>query len=272
MASLGPRYAGSAADRAWVDHLALRMVEIGLQDITKTPVRVDGPNIQSPLGAVFGPTAHHLSGVLEGPPRSPVILIANNSDGVNAIQENANVAALAVVQHLARAPRECRHYTYAVAFTTCHMAECSSDEMGWEAENPQIMSRVAAIVSPEHLGHLDEAGNLIPYVLWSASATLRDTARGLLTEMGLAARAQVKPLGIGTAVQYWIGSGFKPTLGGMAEPVTSYFAGLLDPTRSGMGSLDSKMYWNLTVFYARLAGRLDQVSPADLGALIALPH
>ena len=260
MVDFGPRHTASKADNDYIDYVESRMVAMGLKDITRDPVQVDGLNLLSWPSAPTSGTAHHIYGILPGMTEE-IIVLGVHSDGQNSIEENGVPVLLEIAEYLTKVPEVCRRHTFALVFPTSHMATSDSQEAaGWATKHPDVMEDAVAFVSPEHLGHLVN-GEPLTFELMGTSANMRSKSQEIINEMGFR-EISVGSTGIGTGGAWRAISG-KPTLAGMTSPVQSYLGGLVNPSL-GIDRVDKRVFYDSTVFFARMVGYLDGLSEGEL--------
>ena len=173
MVDFGPRHTASQADLNFLDYLEVRMEKMGLESITRDPVRVSGHNIMSHYSAPRSGLTYHLSGILPGM-TDEVIVLGVHVDGQNSIEENGVIILLEIAEYLATVPKECRRHTFALVFANGHMASTDSSEAGgWASNHPDIMDRAVGFVSPEHVGFLYSPGNPIPFQFMATHGNLQ---------------------------------------------------------------------------------------------------
>lgn len=265
MVDVGPRHTASPADIAWLDYLQGRMEEIGMSSIARDKVTVTGHGIMSHPSAPKSGTTYHVSGLLPGNGKNgdKVIVMGVHSDGQNSIEENGTVILMEIAAWLARIPKECRNYTYALVFATAHMASADSKEAaGWAVKHPDIMRRAVAFVSPEHVGFLRrDKKTPISFAMMATSSALQSLAKKLIAEEGVK-NITISTAGIGTGGVWRIISG-KPTVGGMTSQVDAFLAGLFDP-EVGMDQVDKGIFHRTSRMFARLVGEMDGMSADEM--------
>jgi hypothetical protein len=82
------------------------------------------------------------------------IVIESHTDGMNAVWDNGPIAILAMAEHLAALPIECRPRTFEFVFTTAHLylAEAGAIAYAEELDADVDEGTVALVVALEHLG------------------------------------------------------------------------------------------------------------------------
>jgi len=273
MVGYGPRHTGHPADHRWIAYLESQMRKMGLNDVTRQPVAVNGPRplLTTPDVQTAGLTAHHLWGFLPGSSER-IIILGVHSDGQNSIEENGTIVLLRAMEYLSKVPRECRRYTFALVFVTCHMAECSSSEAGgWARNHSDIMERALAFISPEHMGQRTRSqAEILSWSLWSNTANLRAAAQRFIGELGISHVTVASSLdfglsGLGTASAWKVASGNKPVVGGMADPFRSYIEGLVAPNIDTVNiNIDRATFHKMALLFTRLAGYIDGLTPAQM--------
>lgn len=82
-----------------------------------------------------------------------VILVNTHSDGCNAYEENGPLAVVAMARYFAQKPISERRRTLAFACTTGHFGHgLVPGAATFESENADLVERIVAVVTPEHLG------------------------------------------------------------------------------------------------------------------------
>lgn len=143
----------------WDPHTGTRFrvpaVHVGHDDIDRLrDLAAAGATAQVTVHAEWdeAPT-RNLIATLPGRTRERIVVNAN-TDGVNWVQENANVAVIALARYLGSLPIDCRERDVQLALTTNHLG-FSAD--GTFRYGPQLdedfdEGTVAFVMAPEHLG------------------------------------------------------------------------------------------------------------------------
>jgi hypothetical protein len=101
-----------------------------------------------------------LSGVLPGrdygTTADELVLLITHTDGPNLTQENGGFALVALVQELARTPREQRRRSVLVLLDPQHYMP-GRHTVDWFARHPELASRIVASVGVEQLGQQEYA-------------------------------------------------------------------------------------------------------------------
>jgi hypothetical protein len=88
------------------------------------------------------------------------ILVESHTDGMNAIWDNGPIAILALAEHFAALPRECRPRTLEFVFTTAHLyqqlkpptREGAAEQYAQELDRTYDEGKVAMVMALEHMG------------------------------------------------------------------------------------------------------------------------
>ena len=101
-----------------------------------------------------------LSGVLPGrdygTPADEFVLLITHTDGPNLTQENGGIAIAALVQELARVPRNDRRRSVLVLLDSQHYMP-GRHQVDWFARHPELARRIVASVGVEQLGQREYA-------------------------------------------------------------------------------------------------------------------
>jgi hypothetical protein len=274
MVNMGPRHDGADGDHKWVAYLQQRMTDMGLQNITKDDVTVQGTNGLSGMGAPSSGTASHLYGLLPGA-SDDIIVLGVHSDGPNSIEENGSVVLTEVMQYLTEIPQKCRQHTFALVLASCHMATCTNGDVpGWAGLHSDVMSKAIAFLAPEHAGMMYRAGGSGTGPI--AQAFLCKTPGGqgagmvgaycssLLTSLNISP-GMLAPSGteLGSSAAWdTLVNSQKPVIGSMA-----YWDSLTNGlTTTGIGTeqIDKSTFYKVTLFYGKMAGYMDGKTAAEL--------
>jgi hypothetical protein len=260
MVNMGPRHDGSDGDHKWTDYLHQRMIDMGLQSITRDTIMVQGTNGLSGAGAPTSGTADHLAGILPGM-STDIIVLGVHSDGPNSIEENGAAILTEVMQYLTQIPARCRRHTFALVLASCHMATCSNGDVpGWAGLHADIMSKTIAFLAPEHAGMKYRPGNgngPIAQAFLCTTKSLQSLCAQFISDLKITPGMLTKPgeeLGSSAA---WdaLSNKQKPVIGSMA-----YWDSLnngLTTTGIGTEGIDQDIFYKVTQFYAKMAGALD---------------
>lgn len=259
---MGPRHAGSPGDKKWTDFIEQRMKDSGLANIRRMDTMVTGTNGLSGQGQPTSGTTTHLVGVLPGM-SDDIISIGCHKDGPNSVEENGTVIALAVIEYLSKLPKSCRKHSFALSFPTCHMAMCSqADVPAWNRMFPDVVSKTIAWLAPEHAGHKRRpaaGGTTIQQAFLCTTAGLKKQCESLLADIRMTTGESAdqwfttnEALGSSGA---WSATTGKPTIGSMSYWDT-LAAGLTDTT-IGTSGIDKRTFYQVLVFYGRMAGWID---------------
>jgi hypothetical protein len=88
------------------------------------------------------------------------IVVESHTDGMNAVWDNGPIAMLAMTEHFAALPRECRPRTLEFAFTTSHLyqrldppaRDGGAEQYAQELDRTYDEGKLALVVAMEHLG------------------------------------------------------------------------------------------------------------------------
>lgn len=82
------------------------------------------------------------------------IAVTSHTDGINAVWDNGPIAMLAMAEHFAALPLECRPRTLEFTFTTAHLflSEASANDYAAELDAGYDEGTVALVMALEHLG------------------------------------------------------------------------------------------------------------------------
>ena len=256
MVDFGPRHTGSRAHNNYMDHVEEWMKSVPLEGISRDTVNITGANWMS-RGGALPKTTQHIYGHLPGRDGSDkAIILGVHFDGQNSIQENGVPVLMAITDYLSRMPREKRPYTYYVVFPSGHMAEIQGgiEALSWANLHRDIIKRTVAVVSPEHMGVIDE-GQVADYNVTVSSSNvkamqgLRSYVEGLRGEMDIQ-KMSVRALGIGSGLAWSVpilGSG-KPVFSGLSthKPLTTLF----NPD-VGMEIIDKDLLYKHALFFLK---------------------
>ncbi len=255
--TIGPRQAGSEGDHRWKDYLEQRLIDMGLEEVTRVPTQVLGTTALSGQGAPSSGTTDHIHGVLTGQDPNRAVIMSIHTDGVNAIEENGVPIILEIMEYLTKIPLECRKLTVVLGLATCHCSRCAEgDVRAWAAQNPDLNNKAIVYIAPEHAGHNRYDGSTIQQAfMCSNSPGLAAKCEELLDEW----RAET---GEGTDQVFitdeamgnpaaWRMTG-KPTAGSMSYWDT-IANGLVD-INVVMDGVDKDTYYQVTKFYGKLVG------------------
>lgn len=256
MVDFGPRHTGSPAHNKYMDHVEKWMQSVPLEGISRDTVDITGANWMS-RGGALPKTTQHIYGHLPGRDGSDkAIILGVHFDGQNSIQENGVPVLMAITDYLSRVPREKRPYTYYVVFPSGHMAEIQGgiEALSWANLHRDIIKRTVAVVSPEHMGVIDE-GQVAEYNVTvsisnvKAMQDLRSYVEGLRGELDIQ-KMSVRALGIGSGLAWSVpilGSG-KPVFSGLSthKPLTTLF----DPD-VGMEIIDKDLLHKHALFFLK---------------------
>jgi hypothetical protein len=79
-----------------------------------------------------------------------VVLVTSHTDGISGSEENGPLGMLAIARYFARKPQ--RKRTMVFAFTGGHMSGYTEDTQWFLDNHPEIVSKIAATMTIEHLG------------------------------------------------------------------------------------------------------------------------
>jgi hypothetical protein len=82
------------------------------------------------------------------------IAVTSHTDGINAVWDNGPIAMLAMAEHFASLPRDCRPRTLEFTFTSAHLylSEATADDYAAELNEGYDKGSVALAMALEHLG------------------------------------------------------------------------------------------------------------------------
>lgn len=82
------------------------------------------------------------------------IAVTSHTDGINAVWDNGPIAMLAMLEHFAAVPIECRPRTLEFTFTTAHLflSQASAEDYAAELDEGYDDGTVALAIALEHLG------------------------------------------------------------------------------------------------------------------------
>ena len=88
------------------------------------------------------------------------MIVESHTDGMNAIWDNGPIAILALAEHFAALPKECRPRTLEFVFTTAHLyqqlepptREGAAEQYAQELDDEYDEGKVALVMALEHMG------------------------------------------------------------------------------------------------------------------------
>jgi hypothetical protein len=82
------------------------------------------------------------------------IAVTSHTDGINAVWDNGPIAMLAMAEHFAAVPMECRPRTLEFTFTSAHLylTEATADDYAQELNRDYDKGKVVLAMALEHLG------------------------------------------------------------------------------------------------------------------------
>jgi hypothetical protein len=115
-----------------------------------------GSSASLKLTAAEGPaTTHALVATLPGASDERLV-VASHTDGINAVWDNGPISMLAMAEHFASLPQECRPRTLQFIFTTAHLFQSLQGGTAWafaqQLDAQYDQGSVAAVLAVEHMG------------------------------------------------------------------------------------------------------------------------
>ena len=225
-----------------------------------------------------------LVAVLPGDGSSDELMIVNtHTDGMNAFEENAGVAAVALARYFSRLPRSARRRTLVFSCVTGHFGPGLPQTQGFIDDHPDLIKRAAAAITIEHFGArewLDDlrrgyrsTGRVELGVAFHSQTPVAAPAIDALRAVDLRRTELMRPIG---PTFFGVGA----SLHEAGVPSVAYIAGpnyLLALARNAhLDKLDPARYRRETLWTADLLQRLDRVPAAVLktgdSGVLALGH
>jgi hypothetical protein len=214
------------------------------------------------------------------------IVVNTNTDSVNWVQENGNIAAIALARYLGSLPRKCRARDVQFALTSNHLGFTTDGTFryGPQLDRDFEKGTVAFVMAPEHLGtreilpvegaadgRLELTGEAELFA-WSApeeSPVLVTASIDAVKRRKLARTAVLKGVGApdtshvpSVCSQGGLGTNFHglliPTIAGISGPWSLWAPSF------GEGAIDFERMRDQTMAFADIAVELDDVSRREI--------
>ncbi len=212
------------------------------------------------------------------------IVVNTNTDSVNWVQENGNIAAIALARYLGSLPVECRTRDVQFALTTNHLGFTTDGTFryGNQLDEDMDAGTVAFVMAPEHLG----AKEILPegpdnrleltgeddIFAWSApdeSPVLVQASIDAVQRRNLSRTAVLKGVGAPVADQVpsicsqgGLGTNFHghliPTIAGISGPWSLWVPGF------GASAVDVDRFRDQTLAFGDIAIELDDVPREEI--------